>query len=59
VQCPGNPQECDGTVFYDALECNGAQWFTLAGTVCGVVGEDSGGPDADAGPVFDDGGLGR
>jgi hypothetical protein len=51
LQCPGNPQVCDGTLFFDALVCNGSVWVTVAGTVCG----DEGGPDADDGgpPVLD------
>jgi hypothetical protein len=33
-------------VFYDALECNGSVWVTLAVTICG----DDGGPtEGDAG----------
>ncbi len=48
VECPGNPQECDGTIFYDALECDGARWVTLAATVCGV---GDGGPDGDDGAI--------
>jgi hypothetical protein len=50
LQCPGNPQLCDGTVFYDALECNGSVWVTLATTFCG----DDAGPDGE-GPGFWDG----
>jgi hypothetical protein len=49
LQCPGNQKACDGTVFYDALECNGSVWVTLAATICG----DDGGPDGE-GPVLRD-----
>jgi hypothetical protein len=38
LQCPGNPQWCDGAEFYDALQCNGATWVTLAATECGEGG---------------------
>jgi hypothetical protein len=55
LQCPGNQKACDGTVFYDALECNGSVWVTLAVTICG----DDGGPtewDAGLWEASDNGG---
>jgi hypothetical protein len=41
--CSGNPHLCDGTTFYDVLECSNSSgvWVTLASTVCG---SDSGPP---------------
>ena len=42
--CPGNPRDCDGQTFYDALQCMGT-WVTIAGTACGDV--------VDAGPIED------
>jgi hypothetical protein len=37
-ECPGNPTFCDGALFYDALQCNGSFWVTLAATQCGDAG---------------------
>ena len=42
--CPGNPKDCDGQTFYDALQCVGT-WVTIASTACGDV--------VDAGPIGD------
>ena len=53
LQCPGNPQVCDGAVFYDAFQCEGGAWIDVAVTGCAT---DGGGP-VDAGPV-DAGGFG-
>jgi hypothetical protein len=39
-ECPGNLQICDGAEFYDALQCNGYVWVTLAATQCGDAGAD-------------------
>ena len=45
--CSGNPHSCDGTTFYDVLECsNFGVWVTLASTVCGSDGGAS--PSVDA-----------
>jgi hypothetical protein len=38
--CPGNPLTCDGIVDYDALQCDGTAWVTVAATVCGDGGGD-------------------
>jgi hypothetical protein len=51
LQCPGNPQWCDGAEFYDALQCDGATWITLAATECG----DGGGLEAGFDGTFDAG----
>jgi hypothetical protein len=59
-QCPGNPTDCDGAVFYDAFECDGGQWNDVAPTACsgssssgggggGSSGSSSGGGFVDAG----------
>ena len=57
LQCPGNPTECDGAVFYDAFECDSGQWNDVAVTGCngsgssgGGSGSSSGGGAVDAGP---------
>jgi hypothetical protein len=42
--CPGNPKDCDGQTFFDALQCVG-KWVTIASTACGDV--------VDAGPIGD------
>lgn len=46
LQCPGNPQVCDGAVFYDAFECDNGQWNDVAVTGCPT---DGGGGGVDAG----------
>jgi hypothetical protein len=38
LTCRGNPTMCNGATFYDALQCDGAAWTTLASTVCGIDG---------------------
>jgi hypothetical protein len=42
LQCPGDPTTCDGTVFYDALQCtwdgSAWRWSVLAQTICGDGG---------------------
>jgi hypothetical protein len=38
LTCRGNPTMCNGATFYDALQCDGAEWTTLASTVCGIDG---------------------
>lgn len=53
LSCPGNPQVCDGAVFYDALECAGQQWIPIAETVCEAdVVDASVGEDASP-PIYD------
>jgi hypothetical protein len=43
-QCPGNPQDCGGTTFYDAFQCEGGKWVDIAPTVCDAdAGTDAGG----------------
>jgi len=34
LQCPGNPTDCDGAVFYDAFECDNGAWNDIAVTGC-------------------------
>jgi hypothetical protein len=46
LQCPGNPNYCDGALFYDAFECDGGLWNDIAVTGCpqdGGSGSSSGG----------------
>ncbi len=44
LQCPGNPTDCDGAVFYDAFECDGGEWNDVAPTTCsGSSSSSSGG----------------
>jgi hypothetical protein len=52
LECPGNPTYCDGALFYDALQCNGAVWITLAATQCADAG-----PEVDAEVDADDAGA--
>jgi len=42
LQCPGNPQECGGAVFYDAFVCEDDRWVDVATTECSA---------GDGGPV--------
>jgi hypothetical protein len=56
LQCGGDPTYCDGTVFYDALQCNwdgsAWRWSILAQTICGDGGppiEDVFVPDVQVG----------
>jgi hypothetical protein len=35
--CPGNPQNCDGDTYYDALQCEG-YWVPVATTSCAIEG---------------------
>jgi hypothetical protein len=53
LQCPGNPQWCDGAEFYDALQCNGSTWVTLATTECGDGGGPDGPPPPPCPPAYD------
>ncbi len=42
--CPGNPQNCGGEIYYDALECEGS-WVPIATTTCALYeGEDASTP---------------
>jgi hypothetical protein len=57
LQCPGNPTDCDGAIFYDAFECDGGEWNDVATTGCsgsgssgGGSGSSGGGGSVDAGP---------
>jgi hypothetical protein len=34
--CKGNPTLCGGATFYDALQCDGSKFVTVAMTVCGI-----------------------
>lgn len=34
LSCKGHPTSCDGATFYDALQCNGLLFITIAATVC-------------------------
>jgi hypothetical protein len=43
MTCSGNPQNCGGDIYYDALACQGNYWVTLARTTCDLYNE----PDAD------------
>jgi hypothetical protein len=43
--CPGNPQNCDGDTYYDALQCEG-YWVPVATTSCNIGGYDAGNPYA-------------
>jgi len=56
MQCPGNPTDCDGAVFYDAFECDSGVWNDIAVTGCsgssssgGSSGSSGGGGSVDAG----------
>jgi hypothetical protein len=46
--CPGNPQNCDGQVFYDALQCEG-YWAPIATTTCAIYGYEDASVSFDAG----------
>lgn len=35
-QCPGNPTDCGGAIFYDAFECQDGAWNDVAHTDCAV-----------------------
>jgi hypothetical protein len=53
--CPGNPQNCDGDTYYDALQCEG-YWVPVATTTCAIGGYEDGGPGIfDAGVSYDAG----
>jgi hypothetical protein len=43
LQCPGNPTDCDGAIFYDAFECDSGEWNDVAVTGCSGSGSSSGG----------------
>jgi hypothetical protein len=47
--CSGNPTDCSGQVYYDALECESGTWVTIAATACDI-GEaiDAGSFDGEA-----------
>lgn len=45
--CPGDPTDCDGERFYDALQCINDQWTPVATTVC-PEGPDGGIEEAGA-----------
>ena len=52
LQCPGNPNYCDGALFYDAFECDGGLWNDIAVTGCpqdGGSGSSSGGSSGSSG----------
>ncbi len=53
VTCPGNPQTCGSQVFYDAFQCSGNSWVSVAATACDIAGFDGGEGDA---PFFIEGG---
>ena len=36
LDCPGNPTDCGGQVYYDALVCAGTSWVTVATTDCNL-----------------------
>jgi hypothetical protein len=42
LTCGGDPTSCDGTIFYDALQCtwdgSAWRWSVLAQTICGDGG---------------------
>ncbi len=40
--CPGNPQNCGGEIYYDALECEG-NWVPVATTQCSLYPSYDGG----------------
>ena len=52
MKCPGNPQPCGAEVFYDAFDCEGGYWVSVATTACdvdastGLIFDASAGPDA-------------
>ncbi len=49
--CPGNPTDCDGQIFYDALRCTGGSWNPVATTTCQDGG--AGGSVLDSPPIQD------
>jgi hypothetical protein len=44
MDCSGNPQSCGNQTYYDALECEGNYWVTLARTSCDLYYNE---PDSD------------
>jgi hypothetical protein len=58
LQCPGNPTDCDGAVFYDAFECYGGQWNDVAPTTCSGSSSSGGGSSGSGGGGFADAGKG-
>jgi hypothetical protein len=36
--CKGNPTQCGGATFFDALQCDGSKFVTVAMTECGIDG---------------------
>jgi hypothetical protein len=51
LSCPGDPQNCGDQVYYDALQCQGSTWVSVATTICEIA--DDGGESFDA-PIFFD-----
>jgi hypothetical protein len=54
-QCPGNPTECDGAIFYDAFECVDGAWNDVAVTGCSGSGSSGGGSGSSGGGGVDAG----
>ena len=53
LDCPGNPQTCGAQLFYDALECDGTFWYSLAATACDIDGGAFDAMPAEAGVIFE------
>ena len=49
--CPGNPTNCGGQIYYDALQCMGNGWVSVATTSCEIV-YDGGPAGEDASPAL-------
>jgi hypothetical protein len=46
--CSGNPSDCAGEIYYDALECESGTWVTIAATACDIGAIDAGSFDGEA-----------
>jgi len=55
LQCPGNPTDCDGAIFYDAFECDSGAWNDIAVTGCSGSGSSGGGSGSSGGGGVDAG----
>jgi len=55
AQCPGNPTNCDGAVFYDAFECDNGSWNDIAITGCSGSSSSGGGSGSSSGGPVDAG----
>jgi hypothetical protein len=49
--CQGNPKNCGGTTYYDALQCEG-YWVPVATTTCAISGYEDASVSYDSGNPF-------